>query len=67
MLHRSEVVGVQVYIKNVGLIEPIYFIEITTKTAEIVCDYTDRSLWEATLSGMADARVFDQRMGEGIG
>lgn len=64
MLRRSEVVGVQGYIKNVGPIEPIYFIEITTKTAKIVCDYRDRSLWEAILSGMADARVFDERMGE---
>ena len=64
ILRRSEVVGVQGYIKNVGPIEPIYFIEITTKTAEIICDYKDRCLWESILGGIADARVFDERLGE---
>jgi hypothetical protein len=64
MVRRADVVGVQAYIKNVGSLVPIYFIEVVTKTTPIVCDYADRSLWEEVLHGLADARIFDERMGE---
>ena len=64
VLRRADVVGVQGYIKNIGPIMPIYFIEITTKTSQVVCDYSERCLWEDILAGMAEARMFDERMGE---
>ncbi len=64
MLRRADVIGVQSYIKNIGPVVPIYFIEITTKTSQVVCDYSERCLWEDILSSMAEARMFDERMGQ---
>lgn len=64
VLRRSDVVGVQGYIKNIGPAVPIYFVEVTTSTGQVVCDYAERGLWEDVLVGMADARMFDERMGE---
>lgn len=43
---------------------PIYFIEITTKISQVVCDYSERGLWEGILSGMARAHPFDERTDE---
>ena len=64
LFRRSDVVCIQGYIKNVGPAEPIYFIEVATKECEVVSDYQDRSLWEEILTGLADADVFAERLGE---
>lgn len=65
LLRRSEIIGVQSYIKSAGPREPIYFIEISTARAGlIVSDYDNRPLWEEILAALRDARMFDEMLGE---
>lgn len=63
MLRRCDVSGMQAYYKTTGVREVLYFIEFTTKNGLIVADYTDRKLWEKILTGLRDARPFDNMLG----
>lgn len=63
ILRRADLTGMQAYIKNVGVREPVYFIEFTTHTGLVTADYDKRPLWEAILKGLRDARPFDHMQG----
>ena len=64
VLRRSDIVGLQSYVRSRSAAEPIHYIEFAMRAGEVVCDYEDRTLWEEILNGIAAARLFDQRIGE---
>lgn len=65
ILRRADLAGMQAYIKNVGVREPVYFIEFTTRHGLIVADYDKRPLWEEVLRTVHAARIFENMQGAG--
>lgn len=65
ILRRADLTGMQAYIKNIGVREPVYFIEFTTRHGLIVADYDKRPLWEAVLRSLKEAKIFENMQGAG--
>lgn len=65
LLRRADLTGMQAYIKNVGVREPVYFIEFTTRHGLIVADYDKRPLWEQILRSLKEAKIFENMQGAG--
>ena len=63
LLRRAAILSVQGWKMSVGVAVPYYIIEIVMNDHEVTCEYDDRTLWEAILSSLANARIFDQRLG----
>lgn len=65
ILSRGDIVGVQSWLYRIGVKDPLYVIEITTrKGATITAEYDDQKNWEAILIALAEAHLFDQLGGE---
>jgi hypothetical protein len=64
VLRRADLSAIESWIRNVGSIEPYYFIEFTTRHGAVTCDYKDRPLWEELLKKLAAAKLFDDMQGE---
>lgn len=64
ILRRAGVTAVESWIRNVGSIQPYYFIEFTTRNGAVTSDYKDRPLWEEILKKLAASRMFDEMQGE---
>lgn len=65
ILRRSDLAGIQSYIKTVGVRDPVYFIEFSMRTGDIIADYDMRTLWEQILVALRDSRIFDNMQGAG--
>ena len=65
LIRRKDITALQSYIKSHGAATPIYFIEISTASHDlIVSDYDDMSLWKQILQALGEAKIFDEMLGE---